>query len=74
MPTYQITRNYNPSEVVVDAIEDQLDFDPTTGEPLQRTVDVDSLNALVESNPDIQIQFGYRDLDITVTAEAVTIE
>ena len=56
---------------VVAALSEVLQADPTTLEPLQRTIDVDALDTLLSSSDAVEVTFPFADRTVTVTADGV---
>jgi hypothetical protein len=60
---------------VVTALSDVMDVDPTTLEPLQKTIDTDALDGLVRAqharDRDIHLTFSLEDYTVTVHSYGV---
>ena len=62
-----------PSYAVIEAVAAATDRDPTELPPLQRTVDVDALDALLDGRTDssIRLSFEYAGVRVSVDRDGV---
>lgn len=60
-----------PGEAIVDVMAATTGRDPSELPPLQRTVDIDALNALLAADADrrVRISFVYDDMSLTVESD-----
>lgn len=64
---YEWSGEPDPTIAVVEAVAAATDRDPREMPPIQRTVDVDALDALLTAGTDSSLRVSFEYLDATVT-------
>ena len=62
------------TQAVVETVAAVRNEQPNKMEPLQRYVDADALDTLIEGDGDVQLQFEYDGCDVAVTGDEVRVE